>query len=1153
MTEAADPDHLRRELEYYKRELDALAGENLRLDYVISGLRHEVLQKRAGFALLSELQQKIGAHRQISAIFEMVVSAINAALGMERTIVLVPIRENVFRPSLWLGYREDEAGRLGALSIELPVALARGDETLLVHKSTQATPVIDALRTALEIPYFLVVPVRNDQGVLGLFVSGRLQESKPIYPPLDSGDVDTFTSIAALIAASVGTMRVALLEETDRLKSEFFANISHEFRTPITLTLGPLQQLLSGRAGPLPPEVREPLLVVQRNQERLLNLVNQILDLAKLEAGGARLEASLVPDANRLVQRRLAQFEPVARSRGVALQASLGGDVPGTDLYLDREKFDRLFTNLVSNAVKFTTAGSIDVSTRLAEGSFWLEVTDTGIGIKADQLPQIFDRFRQADGSESREYAGTGLGLALVKEIAQLHGGDVAVFSEYGRGSTFRVRLPLGRAHLDPASIVDDEDDGTDLPSAGHAVLLEGRADRQGTDELNRMAEAAFAADRPTVLYAEDNADLRRHVRDMLAEDCNVFVASDGEEGLRLARQYRPDLVITDQMMPRMSGRDLLRALRADDQLRDIPIVFLSARVGTEARIESLEAGADDYLSKPFHEGELRARVANLIEARRQARELADLNRRLEARVEEQMGEILRAGELLRFLPRAVAESVLEGRAQEEPLQRRKITVLCAAPEGMPALMDALEPEELAATINELLQELLATVVEQGGTVAQAGTDRLLVLFGAPRVMEVADQAEAAVRCALQMQQAVERLQTAWRRRGIAEAVRLRIAVNTGFCTIGMFGGEDLRSYTAVGVPVVAATHLQGEAAGGEILCALPTWVLLEPRVQGTARGPVALPGIGRPVEVYVVTGLEEAPRPAAGAQPADDRLVGTTLGRYRVVDRLGAGGMGEVYRARDTRLDRDVAIKFLSPHLAKDEAALRRFEREARAVAALKHPNIVVLHAFEREGDRPFIVMELIDGQTLDTALPPSGMDVSRVVETGVAIADALEAAHASGIAHRDLKLANVMLGRDGRVRVLDFGLARRIDGRAARLSDPETVTDGGLVMGTVGYTAPEVLQGVEPDARADLFSFGVMLYELATGRRPFAGASPGDVVAAILRDVPPPLTEARPDTPPALARLVARCLEKDPSRRHADTRDLLRELRMLAVSERT
>ena len=216
--------------------------------------------------------------------------------------------------------------------------------------------------------------------------------SHNVYPPIDQADMDTFRAIAGLITASVGNMRVALLEESDRLKSEFFANISHEFRTPITLTLGPLEQLLAGRMGVLPDPAREALVVVRRNQERLLSLVNQILDLAKLEAGGARLEASLVQDANRLVQRRLAQFEPIAHSRGLSLHLRPEEAVSRAEVYLDVEKFDRLLTNLLSNAVKFTREGSITVSTRAADGSFWVDVSDTGVGIKADQLPHIFDR-----------------------------------------------------------------------------------------------------------------------------------------------------------------------------------------------------------------------------------------------------------------------------------------------------------------------------------------------------------------------------------------------------------------------------------------------------------------------------------------------------------------------------------------------------------------------------------------------------------------------------------------------------------------------------------------------------------------------------------------------------------------------------------------
>ena len=674
-------DALRRELEYYKQQLDELTGENLRLDYSASGLRHEVLQKRAGFAILSELQQKIGAHTQISSIFELVVPAVNATLGMERTVVLMPTAtDRVYRPAHWLGYRTGEAARLADALVELPAEIADRSGTIIVNKATPTAPWIESVRATLHLPYFVLVPVAGEQAPIAWIVSGRLAESRPLYPPLDRGDLEAFQAIAGLITASIRTMRVTWLEETARLKSDFFANISHEFRTPITLTLGPLEHVLSGRLGVVPPEARERLLMIKRNQERLLTLVDQVLDLAKVEAGGARLAARRIPDINRVIERRLAPFVPIAEQRDLAF--SIDGDpaADGADLCLDREMFDKLLTNLVSNAFKFTRRGSITVTTRLRDGEFWLEVSDTGIGIKADQLPHIFDRFRQADGSEAREFAGTGIGLALAKEVAGLHGGEITVLSDHGKGSTFRVCLPLGRDHLDPASVVDGIDSAPEEPPPA-AVVQEGAADLGGVAALNRESEARFDRSRPTVLYAEDNADLRQHVRDVLATDWNVFVAADGQEALRFARHYAPDLIVTDQMMPRMSGRDLLRAIREDESLRETPVLFLTARAGADARIESLESGADDYVAKPFHDAELRARVGNLIRARQQAQQIADLNKRLEARVEMQVAELGRAGELLRFLPSAAAAPPPPAPARQEPV----------VPEPAPALSPKFE------------------------------------------------------------------------------------------------------------------------------------------------------------------------------------------------------------------------------------------------------------------------------------------------------------------------------------------------------------------------------------------------------------------------------------------------------------------------------
>jgi non-specific serine/threonine protein kinase len=262
----------------------------------------------------------------------------------------------------------------------------------------------------------------------------------------------------------------------------------------------------------------------------------------------------------------------------------------------------------------------------------------------------------------------------------------------------------------------------------------------------------------------------------------------------------------------------------------------------------------------------------------------------------------------------------------------------------------------------------------------------------------------------------------------------------------------------------------------------------------------------------------------------------GTRLGHHEIVDAIGAGGMGQVYRALDTTLDRHVALKVLPPDLAHDPARIDRFRREARTVAALNHPHIVTIYSVERDGATGvhFLTMELVEGASLDRQLPPGGLPLPRLLDLAWALADALAAAHERGIVHRDLKPGNVVMTPDGRVKVLDFGLAKSHD-MAAAGANAETMarTMAGLVMGTVPYMSPEQVQGCVVDARSDLFSLGVLLHEAATGARPFQGASDAALISSLLRDPAPPLAARRRDLPDALDRLVARCLEKDRDRR--------------------
>ena len=278
--------------------------------------------------------------------------------------------------------------------------------------------------------------------------------------------------------------------------------------------------------------------------------------------------------------------------------------------------------------------------------------------------------------------------------------------------------------------------------------------------------------------------------------------------------------------------------------------------------------------------------------------------------------------------------------------------------------------------------------------------------------------------------------------------------------------------------------------------------------------------------------------------------MIGQTLSHYEILEMLGAGGMGEVYRARDTSLDRDVALKVLPAELADNRERLERLEREAKALAALDHPNIVTVFSVEEADAVHFLTMAYVEGQTLDQLIPPGGLTLERCLGLAVPLADALRAAHERGIVHRDLKPGNVMVDGEDRLRVLDFGLAKLLpEAPSPEMSQLPTqaMTQEGVVLGTYPYMSPEQVEGKTADARSDIFSLGVMLYEMATGRRPFQGETPPALISSILKDSPTPVTEERPELPHHLGWVISRCLEKDPERRYQTAKDVRNELEAL------
>ena len=468
-------------------------------------------------------------------------------------------------------------------------------------------------RSAAEDALVLPIGVGTDTvGALVVGVSRHLALDTDYLDFLDLAAAQISRAVANVRAYEQERRRAAELAALDQAKTDFFSNVSHEFRTPLTLILGPIEDLLE---DPGHAAVHDRLEPVHRNALRLLKLVNNVLDFSRMESG--RMEAVYRPtDLARHTARLAGTFRPAIERAGLTLTV----DAPplAEPVHVDHELWEKIVFNLLSNAVKFTREGGVEVRVRAEAGNAVLSVRDTGTGIPQAEQALLFDRFYRVAGAWSRSHEGTGIGLALVRELAGLHGGSVGVRSRPGQGSEFTVRIPFGTAHLPP-----DRISGDPAPPGAPAEP------RLWVDEATWWAGDGPAAPQPAagapggrILLADDNADLREHVSRLLRPSWTVVTAVDGAEALELAREQQFDLVLTDVMMPRLDGFGLIAGLRADPRTRDVPIVVLSARAGEEAAVEGLAAGADDYLVKPFSTRELTARVRASLELGQLRREI---------------------------------------------------------------------------------------------------------------------------------------------------------------------------------------------------------------------------------------------------------------------------------------------------------------------------------------------------------------------------------------------------------------------------------------------------------------------------------------------------------------------------------------------------
>ena len=539
----------------------------------------------------------------------------------------------------------------------------------------------------------MVVPIaqQGQSRPAGVFVAGL----NP-YRPLDA-EYESFISLfvgqlsAGLANAQAYVAerrRAEALAQIDRAKTTFFSNVSHELRTPLTLMLGPVADALTaGR-----PLDGEPLELVHRNAQRLRRLVNTLLDFSRIEAG--RIDASYEPiDLGAYTAELASTFRSTVERAGLRLEVRCAQG--GEPAFVDRDMWEKIVFNLLSNAFKFTFDGEIAVTVECGDGRMRLRVRDTGTGIPPEELPRIFERFHRVEGARGRTHEGTGIGLALVQELVRLHGGTIDVASEPGRGTTFTVSIQLGSAHLPQDRIsaargLERTTLGSDAFVAEASRWLPDSPADPREDEVADFAPSLSGPEAARIVLADDNADMRAYVKQLLGGRWQVEVAGDGIEALALTRAVRPDLVITDVMMPRLDGFGLLRELRADESTRRVPVMLLSARAGDESRLEGYQAGADDYLVKPFTARELVARVeSQLLRAR--IRSVEDQHRR-------------RLTEVFSYAPVAIA--ILRGPEHVFELANPPYLELVAHREVVGRrLRDAL-PELEGQGIIELLDEI---------------------------------------------------------------------------------------------------------------------------------------------------------------------------------------------------------------------------------------------------------------------------------------------------------------------------------------------------------------------------------------------------------------------------------------------------------------
>jgi len=566
-----------------------------------------------------------------------------------------------------------------------------------------------------------LVPIirRGQEKLAGVFIAAlnpyrQFDASYEGFLDLAVGQISA--SIANSEAYETERRRAEELADLDRVKTAFFSNVSHELRTPLTLILGPVEDAVLNQV----PPTLESLRMMHRNALRLLKLVNGVLDFVRIEVG--RMRATYEPtDLSRLTSQLASVFRSAVERAGLKLIVECP-PLP-EPVYVDRDLWEKIVLNLLSNALKSTFDGEIRVSISSDETGAVLRVQDTGTGIPERELAHIFERFSRIEGARRRSHEGSGIGLALVHELVHMHGGTISVESQVGFGTLFKVCLPFGHGHLAPENVAKDKASPLVVQGSAAAYVQEALGWLPGHDRLGDEIAGTLAEDqngeesatevKPVVLLVDDNADMREYVRSLLAGRFEVISAGNGRLALEEARKRPPDLVVTDVMMPEMDGFALLAALRKDPATAVIPMIMLSARAGEEARVDGIQFGADDYLTKPFTARELVARVEAQLKMARMRREAVEQQVALTQEIDRTRQQ---AGEALEHVPIAFCTTDREYRITYMNASAHHLAALSGKPHMGVSLWE-IYPEllgsELESKVRHAMEERVAVEFEQ--------------------------------------------------------------------------------------------------------------------------------------------------------------------------------------------------------------------------------------------------------------------------------------------------------------------------------------------------------------------------------------------------------------------------------------------------------